>query len=239
LRAGGEELGIGESLHPHLPIFAAHHRGRIGDLLVIGGLDRDGADDSLVGIDRLIGVRLANRFEDGLVDGAGGRMGTAGRGERVDDEIDLAKIGADEVESLTFDVGGKSVAVEVLGVEAGGAGGLSESDGVIPAGAGWAVLFGGTFKEDAKRGGTGAESGSYAGCEAISGGSAEHEDLLRAAGERRLGFDVGDPLLDVRSTTGGVGGDANEATDFRFNDHRGESVSRVRGWSKFQVWFTS
>jgi hypothetical protein len=36
-----------------------------------------------------------------------------------------------------------------------------------------------------------------------------------------------------------VGGDANEATDFGFNDHRVESVSRVRGWSKFQVRLTS
>ena len=166
-------------------------------------------------------------------------MSAAGRGEGVDDEIDLAKIGADEIEGLAFDVGGKSVAVEVLGVEAGVAGCLSKSDSVIPAGAGRAVLFGRTLEEDAKRGGTGAESGSHAGREAISGGGAEHEDLLRAVGERRLGFDVGDPLLDVSRTTGGVGGDANEATDFGFNDHRGESVSRVRGWSKFQVRLTS
>jgi hypothetical protein len=66
---------------------------------------------------------VADGLEHGLVDGAGARVGAARGGEGIDDEVDLAEVGADGVEGLALDVIGEGVAVEILGVESGGAGG--------------------------------------------------------------------------------------------------------------------
>ena len=43
----------------------------------------------------------------------------------------MAEVGADGVEGLLFNVGGESIAVEIFGVESGGASGFGEGDGVI------------------------------------------------------------------------------------------------------------
>ena len=81
LRAGREELRFREGVHPHLPIFAAHHRGGVGDFLLDRRLDRDGADDAFVGIDGLVGVGLADGLEHRFVDGSRLRMRAARRSE--------------------------------------------------------------------------------------------------------------------------------------------------------------
>jgi len=129
-------------------------------------------------------------------------------------------------------IGGESVAIDVLGVKAGGVGGFGEGNRVIPTGTGWDGL-GGALKKDAKGGSTRPERGGDPGGEPVAGGGTEHEDLLGAAGERGLGLYVGDPFLDMGVATGGVRGDANEATDFGFDDQRGKSVAAAAGGASF------
>ena len=232
LGAGGEQLGVRERLHPHFPIFAAHDRNGIGDFLFAGGLDRDGADDALVGVDGLVGIGGTDGFETGFVDDAGGRVSAAGRGEGVDDEIDLAEVGADGVEGLLFNVGGESIAVEIFGVESGGASGFGEGDGVIPAGRGGSALLRRTLEKDPERGRAGAEGRSDPGGQAVAGGGTEYEDALGAARDGALGLHVVDPLLNMRGTALGMGSDANEAANLGFNNHAPQRFRGVGAESK-------
>ena len=114
LRAGSEKFGLRQGLHPHFPVFSTHDGGGVDDLGFIGRLDGDRADKAFIGIDGFISVRLADRFEDRFMDEAGRGMGAARRRERVDDEINLAEIGADELEGLALNVGRECVAVDIF-----------------------------------------------------------------------------------------------------------------------------
>src|ERR1019366_10775844 len=131
---------------------------------------------------------------------------------------------------------GERIAHEVLGVEAGGAGGVREGDGVIPAGGGGAALLGGALEEDAEGRGAGPEGGGDARGEAVTGGGSDHEDLLGAGFDGALGLDVIDPLLDMGGAAGGVGGDADKATDLRYDDHAGLSFGAVDGGVENRFW---
>src|SRR5690606_27426047 len=121
----------------------------VGDLGFGGGFDGDVGDDALVSVDGLVGVGRADGFENGFVNGAGFRMNAARRGERIDDEVNLAEIGANGVGRLLLDLVGEGVAVDVFGVETGGASGVSEADGVIPAGRGGPTFLGRAFEKHA------------------------------------------------------------------------------------------
>ena len=231
-RAGGEDVGGEEGVDPHFPVFAAHDGDGVGDFGVGGGVDGDGGDGAFVGVDGFRGVGRADGFEGGFVDGAGHGVLAARGGEGVDDEVDLAEfgVGFDGVDDLLFDGGGEGVAVNVFGVETGGAGGVGEGDGVIPAGGGGASVVGGAFVENAEGGGVGAEGGGDARGESEAGGGADDEDFFRAVFERRFRPDVVDLLLDVRGAAGRVRRDADEAANLGFDDH-GHSSGRDCGAS--------
>ena len=123
----------------------------VRNLLLVGGLDGDVVDEPFVRIDRLGGVGRADRLERGLEGHAGPRVGAAGRGEGVDDGIDLAEIGFDQIDGLLLDRVGEGVAIDALRVKPGGVRGLLEGDRVVPAGAAGAAFLGRVFEEDAER----------------------------------------------------------------------------------------
>ena len=125
---------------------------------------------------------------------------------------------------------GEGVAVDGLGVEAGGGGFLFEGDGVVPAGgAGALVGFAGLLEEHADGGGVRAEGRGDPRGEAVAGGGADHQHRFGpfSIGPRALHH--GDLLGDVRGAAFRVGGGADESTDLRCNDHMGRRVSPAAG----------
>ena len=75
------------------------------------------------------------------------------------------------------------------------------------------------------------EGGGDARGQAVAGGRADHEDLLRAGRDRAAVPDHGDLFGDVLGAAVGMGGGADESADFRGNDHgwpRG--YRRPAGW---------
>ncbi|OQB93388.1 MAG: hypothetical protein BWX86_01671 [Verrucomicrobia bacterium ADurb.Bin122] len=227
--AGGDEVGVFEGLHPHLPIFTAHDGDGVVDLGLRGRVDGDEADLTLVGIDGLVGVGLSDGLEHGLVYGAGLGMRAARRGERIDHEVDRAHVAADDFEGLALQVVGKGVAVEIGGVEAGCAGGVGKCNRVVPAGGGGAVFFGGTFEKDAEGLGPGTEGGRDARGQAVTGGRANHEDVLGTALDGALTLHVIDLLLDVGGAAGGVRSHTDKATNSGFDDHKGADQWHAAG----------
>ena len=79
-----------ERIHPHFPIFAAHHRDRVRDLRVVRGLDGDVAHGALVGVHGLVCVSRAERLQRALMHYARLRMRASRRRERVDDCVHRA-----------------------------------------------------------------------------------------------------------------------------------------------------
>ena len=75
--AVGEHVRFVESADPQIPIFAAHYRFSVGDLLVAGRLDIDIRDLAALHIDGLVAIGLANGFEDRTEAFAGAGVGAS------------------------------------------------------------------------------------------------------------------------------------------------------------------
>ena len=94
---GTRRDGIGgeEGVDPHLPVFAAHDRDRLGDIIAFRGFDGDVADDTRARVEVLGREGLTDRFEDRLERLACLRVRAARRGEAVDDGVDLTEVRLD------------------------------------------------------------------------------------------------------------------------------------------------
>src|SRR6266702_2660259 len=134
LRAVGEHAGVEQGVDPHLPVFAAHHRDGVVDLGLRGRLEDGFLDDFLIRIDAAQRDRLADRLQGRAEHFAGFRMRALGRGETVDNQIDLAEIALDDLDGARLDFVGKRVAVDARGVQAFFGGEFLEGGGVVPAG---------------------------------------------------------------------------------------------------------
>ena len=224
LESVGENAGFGEGLDPEFPVLAAHDLDGVGDLVVRGGLDADGVHLAGIGVDVLLRVGAADGFEDTLVGLPVGRVGAAGRGEAVDDAVDLTEVGLDRGDDFVFHLGGKGIAVEAFCVESCFGGGFLEGDGIVPAGAAGLVLDTGLFKKDTDGRGTAAEGGHDARGEAVAGRGADDEDLFRRIGKGGFGLHVVDLRLDVGGASLGMGGGADKTSDLRSDYHLGRET---------------
>ncbi len=63
-----EDSGFGKRLQPQFPVFPAHHLDGVGNVFVRCRFDCDLFDLALVGVERFLGVGLANWLEARLVD---------------------------------------------------------------------------------------------------------------------------------------------------------------------------
>ena len=86
------------------------------------------------------------------MDRAGRGVNAAGRSQGIDDQVNLTQVLADGFQGLRLDFLRESVAVDVLGVEAGGVRRLREADRVVPARGGGPAFLGRALVEDAESG---------------------------------------------------------------------------------------
>ena len=184
------------------------------DFLLVGGLDGDGLDERFVGIDGFLDEGVAGGLQARFVDDTIFRIGAARGGERVDDAIDGAHGSFDLGDGLLFYFIGEGVAIDAAGIEALGFSGGFEGGGVIPSGAAGLAVGGWLFEEDAEGIRAAGEGGDDAGGEAVAGGGADDENVLGRVLQFRCSLGDGDLFLDVLGAAIGVGGGADETSDF-------------------------
>src|SRR3954468_10320218 len=132
------------------------------------------------------------------MDRTGFRMGASGRRERVDDDIDWTHITCDHGQRLLFDIVREGIAIDIARIKTGGARGLGDGDGIVPARCCGTAFLGGSLKKDAESCRSRAECGGDARGETEASGGPDDQDVLWAALDRALGLYVVDLLLDVR-----------------------------------------
>ena len=149
----GKDARVQQGIDPHLPVFAAHHRHRLRDVVARGRFDGDLIHHAGGGIEVFVGIDVAHGLEHRLEDFPGFRVGAARGGEAVNDTFDLTEVGFDGGDDFLLHGIGEGVAIKRAGVEAGGFGFGLKSGCVVPAGGGGTVGFPGPFEENADGGG--------------------------------------------------------------------------------------
>ena len=238
LHALGEKAFGEQRVYPHLPIFATHHGYGLCDIIALGGLDGDFIHNAGAGVEVTVGIALADRLEHGFVDFAGFGIGAAWRGEAVNHAVDLAEVAFDRGDHLGLHRVGEGIAIERASVESGSAGFIFECGRVVPSGGAALVGFGGFFEKDTDRRSARAKGGGDARGEAVAGGGADHEDLLRSVGDGAAIFHDGDLLGNMLGAADRMSGGADESTDFGCDDHMDAklSVSRLMA---IMIWWRS
>ena len=216
-----QHAGVVQRLHPQLPILTTHHGDGIFDFLLGGRLDLRFDDGVLVGVDGSRAVGLADRLEHGALHFTAVRQLAHRRGQRVDDEVDFAHVGLDQLDGLGACLVGEGIAVDGLAVEAFLLGELVEGGRVVPA-CGAGLLLGARLLEEHAQSIGAITEGCRDACrEAIAAGRTDHQHLLRTtvtlvtdclAGD-------GDLLGDILLAALGMCGGADEATNLGFDDH--------------------
>ncbi len=126
--------GFVQRVDPHLPVLAAHDRHGVVDFLLRGGGQVKILHFLLVGIHAFLHGISTDRLERGVVHDAGDRVLPARRRQAVDHQVDLAQIGLDGGYGFLLDLIAERIAIDALGIQAGGPGIVVEGGGVVPAG---------------------------------------------------------------------------------------------------------
>ena len=146
-------------------------------------------------------------------------MHAARGGEAVNHAIDLAEVLFHSLDDCFFHLIGKRVAVERTGVEARRSGFGLEGGGIIPPCRGGATFLRGLLEKHTDRRRAAPERCGDAARQAVARRGADHENLLGRVGNWSAIFYDGDLSGDMLGAADGVGGCANESTDFGCDDH--------------------